>query len=525
MFQISDTNNNDDDDFYLIRRYSERNKNTFVHNLNAIDWNEVLPNSNAQLAFSTFHSLIKKEYDTNFPLIKVKRQYNNKKPWLTNCLRKSIRQKKLDIKAKARPTLNNEITYKRYKNKLLKILKQAEKLHYQELFGKYRTNLKKTWQIIKVLINKQRSISLQKKFKFGDEIITNSQQICEKFNDFFINIGPNLNKDIPCQNKLAVDYVEKIPESIFLNPVDENEVEAMINNLKESSPGWDAISPKLLKHILPSILKPMVRILNISLEEGVFPDEMKIARVLPLYKSDDPMIANHYRPVSILPAFSKLFEQTMYTRLLNFHMKHKLLYEYQFGLRHNHSVYMSLIILIDKIITSLNNGDYTIGLFLDFKKAFDTINHDILINKLEMYGIGGTANKWIESYLTDRYQFEEYDRVSSSKKKIICGVPQGSILGPLSFFIYINDLAKILTKLFTLMFADDTRIFISGSDLYMMEKTLNDEMKKVDTWLKVNKLSLNISKTQFMLFKGNKTAHYYPKISVDSKYITQVKWN
>ena len=146
----------------------------------------------------------------------------------------------------------------------------------------------------------------------------------------------------------------------------------------------------------------MLRILNISLEEGVFPDEMKIARVLPLYKRDDPMIANHYRPVSILPVFSKLFEQTMYTRLLNFLMKHKFLYEYQFGFRHNHSVYMSLVILVDKIITSLNNGDYTIGLFLDFKKAFDTVNHDILINKLEMYGIRGTAYKWIESYLTDR---------------------------------------------------------------------------------------------------------------------------
>ena len=136
-----------------------------------------------------------------------------KKPWLTNCLRKSIRHKNnLYIKAKARPTLNNEITYERYKNKLSKILKQAEKLHCQELFSKYRTNLKKTLQIIKVLINKQRFNSLQKEFKFGDEIITISQQTCEKFNDFCINIGPNLSKDIPCQNKRAVDYVEKIPE-------------------------------------------------------------------------------------------------------------------------------------------------------------------------------------------------------------------------------------------------------------------------------------------------------------------------
>ena len=168
-------------------------------------------------------------------------------------------------------------------------------------------------------------------------------------------------------------------------------------------------------------------------------------------------------------------------------MKHKLLYEYQFGFRHNHSVYMSLNILVDKIITSLNNGDYTIGLFLDFKKAFDTINHGILINKLEMYGIRGTANKWIESYLTDRYQFVEYDRVSSSKKKIICGVPQGSILGALLFLIYINDLAKISTKLFTLMFADDTSIFISGNDLYMMKKHLMMKWKRwIHGWRWIN---------------------------------------
>ena len=190
-----------------------------------------------------------------------------------------------------------------------------------------------------------------------------------------------------------------------------------MNNFRESSPGWDAIAAKTVRFIVPYISLPLVKIINLSMEEGVFPDELKIARVIHLYKSNDPMIFSHYRPVSVLPLFSKLFEKIMYDRLIAFLDKWSILYQYQFGLRNNHSTYMALIFLMDKIISALNDGDYVLGLFLDFSKAFDTINHKILFDKLEFYGIRGNALCWLQSYLTDRYQYVEYNGVASSQKK------------------------------------------------------------------------------------------------------------
>ena len=319
--------------------------------------------------------------------------------------------------------------------------------------------------------------------------------ICEKFNDFFINVGPSLSKKIPVQNCSPDQYIKKKTIfSLYLEPVTEAEIRRLIMSLKSSAPGYDDIRSSILKMSLPFICTPLTYISNLSLQEGVFPDELKIANVIPLFKSDDPELFNNYRPMSLLCTVSKVFERIMYNRLLSFLDEYKILFSYQFGFRKHHSTYMALMTIMDNLTHCLDNGEYVIGIFLDFLKAFDTVDHNILLQKLSLYGIRGTALDWFQSYLTNRYQFVTYNGESSERKKVKCGVPQGSILGPLLFLIYINDLADVCKCSLPILFADDTNLFHHGTDLSVIECEFNKELADISTWLKVNKLSLNIKK-------------------------------
>ena len=194
----------------------------------------------------------------------------------------------------------------------------------------------------------------------------------------------------------------------------------------------------------------------------------------------------------------------MYSRLLKYLENQKVLIKNQFGFRKLHSAYMALIVLMDKIINALNNGNTVIGLFLDFSKAFDTVNHDILLDKLSHYGIRGVALKWFQSYLSNRKQFVTYNDVASNTKIVSCGVPKGSILGPLLFLIYINDLYYVCKESVPILFADDTNLFYSGNSFDDIAMKVNEELVQISNWLKANRLSLNISKTHYMVFSRNK---------------------
>ena len=222
--------------------------------------------------------------------------------------------------------------------------------------------------------------------------------------------------------------------------------------------------------------------------------------MVPIFKSGDEMIFSNYRPVSVLPVFSKIIERLLYNRLLKFINDNDLLYKYQFGFQKGRSTHMALIILINKISEALENGDCVIGIFLDFSKAFDTVDHIILLQKLYFYGIQDITLSWFENYLSNRKQYVTYNGNKSKTEKINCGVPQGSILGPLLFLIYINDLSTVSGASMSILFADDTNMFFTGKNPQKMATVINEELTKVQEWLQCNKSSLNVLKTHYIIF-------------------------
>ena len=227
---------------------------------------------------------------------------------------------------------------------------------------------------------------------------------------------------------------------------------------------------------------------------------MKIAKVTPIYKSDARDEFSNYRPISLLPNFSKILEKLMCKRITDFIDKHKILYEQQYGFRQNSSTDFALIELSDEIAEAIDRKQFMIGIFVDLSKAFDTLNHSILLQKLSNYGIRGLANDWFQSYLNSREQYVYFNNVLSNRCKITTGVPQGSILSPLLFLLYINDICGSSRLLRFILYADDTNIFYSGENLDQLCAIVNGELRGVMQWFNTNRLSVNLKKTNFVMF-------------------------
>ena len=334
-----------------------------------------------------------------------------------------------------------------------------------------------------------------------NEKINCIDQIAENFNDFFVNVGKNLAEKIDQSSTNFESYLNVHDSKMIEFELSMDELEKAFKTLKSNkSEGLDEINVNIVRSVFDIIKTPLLSIFNLSLKEGIFPKSLKYARVVPVYKNGDRSTVSNYRPISILPCLSKLLERIMYNRLYDYLVQNNILYNKQFGFQNGHSTDHAVIQLVDEIMKSFDQNLFTLGIFIDLSKAFDTVDHKILTKKLELYGIKNNNLNFFKSYLSDRKQGVSFNNTHSQLKPIVCGVPQGSILGPLLFLIYVNDLYLSSKLLHFILFADDTNLFFSHKNLKTLFFKMNAELSKINEWFKANKLSLNVTKTKFILF-------------------------
>ena len=340
--------------------------------------------------------------------------------------------------------------------------------------------------------------------------VTDKKEIANEFNKYFTSVGPTFANAIPITNKTYQFYLNKVITSTFsFSLTDSETVSKIIDEFApKTSTGIDGLSMKLLKQIKPHICDSIKLVINQSLTTGIFPDIFKIAKVLPLFKKEDPLLTENYRPISLLPCISKVFEKVVFKQVYTYFDNKKLLYISQYGFRKYHSTDHACLEFLDKVMSDLDKGETPFSVFIDLSKAFDTINHHILLHKLIYYGLDNTSVNWFKSYLSNRSQMVYIDDEHSSQELITTGVPQGSVLGPLLFIIYINDLRNATDKLKPILFADDTTLVSTLCAFIRVVRCdaslsyhINNELNRIHEWLCANKLSLNASKTKYMIFR------------------------
>ena len=318
-------------------------------------------------------------------------------------------------------------------------------------------------------------------------------------------------------------YLQYNNKSIDIPEINTDEIISVISSLSNSAAGYDEMPASITKQLVPCFVHPLTFLINKSISQGTFPDELKIAKVLPIYKNEDEQLIQNYRPITVLPFFSKIFEKIVSIYMIDFLEDNNLFYDNQFGFRKFHGTNHAIITLVEKVSKALDTGKFVIGVFLDLKKAFDTVNHDILMKKLECYGIRGKLFNWLKSYLENRNQYVHYNGYDSDKKVVTHGVPQGSILGPLLFILYINDFSRSSDLLFSILFADDTSVFIEGTNYDQVIDIVNNELERINIWLKANKLTVNIKKTHYMMFQRTRIKHNLRNITICDMNVTCTK--
>ena len=526
FLMIQDPQNSTKSPRPYIRIFGEKNITRFKHYLDITDWEALLQSADINSASNAFYSHIIGLYDNCFPYVRQSRQRAKDKKWMTQGLINSTKQKdSLYKKQLSNPSEENIEKYKKHRNKLNSLLDQAEKKYYDKKLSDKKNGIQNFWKSFGPILNpsKTKTHSHIPRLLIENTEVTGDQNIADAMNDYFCNVGEKINRKIPNVHGHFSNYLKnKIKDTFFLSALTEVETYRELSKLNETkSSGPDNIKPKLAKICKDQFVKPLTILYNKAIETATYPSEFKQAKVIALYKKQSRFIPSNYRPISLLNCFNKIFESLIYNQMIKFIDKHKILYINQYGYRAGFSTTLALIDVVDTIKMAVNRNEYAMGIFLDLEKAFDTINHEILLAKLDHYGFRGHVNIFINSYLNERKQYASVNKKESNYQRINFGVPQGSILGPLFFIIYINDISSAITNFAGKLYADDTALILHHKNINILVNNAELALSNVSHWFKINKLSVSHGKSTFILFHDRRKSSC-PELNslhVDNNYI------
>ena len=453
-----------------------------------------------------FHDILIRQFNNVCKLKQMSRKSLISKKWLTAGLLKCTRKKeRLYYRFTRNPTSENEYEYKQYKNSLNHLIRTAKKNYFIKMINEDQQH-KKLWKLVNLNLKGPESQKQTiQKIVHHDQIKTSPKIIADCMNEFFSTIGSTLLNVFDTNTNFESYLMQNNINQFGFEEISFSNLSKIVHSMKsKTSAGLDGISMRVIKKIFPAIAKTLLALINSSIKFSVFPKFMKKAKVIPVYKTGDKTMLSNYRPISLLCSLSKLVEKALFNQISEFFNKKNLFYENQHGFRKSHSTIDTLLSLNHYLADEIFNKKKKVcGVFVDYSKAFDCIDHQILLRKLSHYGFNDSAVQLIENYLCSRTIQTEINGIISSEKFISCGVPQGSILGPLLFLIYVNDIK--LLNLNAYLFADDTNIFFSAESNQDLERVVSDGMLKFARWSDANKLTLNLKKTHYMIFNNNNT--------------------
>ena len=486
------------------RSFKNFNQEAFLEDLGNLDWSNVVESNDIDSATDAFNSNLISALDRHAPLVQ-KRIRHDSPPWLNDGLLDAIKERDY-LKKVAAKSGKQSIEWKRYqkkRNAVIKLNNRLKREHFQKELSDNASQSRKLWKTINKLIpGKKQCASGPKSIIDNGVEVSDKKEMARVFNDFFASIGAKLAETFNFNDTNHINPPINNNHFVFSN-VRLSTVQKIISNLDNNkATGLDEINVRALKAGSPILSYYLTFLFNLSLTTGKVPKCWKKKRVTPVFKKGETDDVNNYRPISILSVSMKIFEKVVHSQVYDFLKDSKILSENQSGFRNSHSTDTAVICVSDYILEQLGKKKYVGAVLVDLKKAFDTVDHRILLKKLFCHGFRDCSFDWFESYLSDRVQCTMLENTQSSfTTESPYGVPQGSVLGPLLFLIYINDIgSSIQSDTFYHLYADDTIIIKSADSPEDLTASLENQLVDLGHWFHQNKLSVNTTKTEAIFF-------------------------